>query len=182
MHQTILSGAHTPLTGVSTSYLYCSIPMVLSLLLPFSLLGGLLPLLISSVISLHLDPVTWDYSAPSNRAASFSSILSQSYWMYSNTLFFFFFSSATLCLSTSSLAFSSTSLFAFWAVCSAQCNFTASSSWTRSHYSSLCLCCISCYCFSKISVLFCEVLEWVEKDMMVQKQEWKKLSFPFMYC
>jgi len=44
MHQAILSSAHTPLTGVRTPYLDCGTSTVF----PPSLLGGLLPLLISS--------------------------------------------------------------------------------------------------------------------------------------
>ena len=52
-------------------------------------------------ISLHLDPVTQNLLAPSNKAASFASTLSWSHWRYSNI--FFFFSSTILCLLASSL-------------------------------------------------------------------------------
>ena len=52
------------------------------------------------IISLHLDPMTWDLSAFFKRVASFFSILSQSHWRYSTILFFF---STTLYLSVSSL-------------------------------------------------------------------------------
>jgi len=48
MHQAILPSAHTPLTEVSTSHLYCGTSAVLPWLFPFSLLRGLLPLLVSS--------------------------------------------------------------------------------------------------------------------------------------
>ena len=64
-------------------------------------------------ISLCLDPVTWDPSAPFKRAASSSNTSSQSCWRYSNILLFFFFFSTTLCLLASFLAFSSASLLAF---------------------------------------------------------------------
>ena len=43
-----LRGAHTPLTGISTPHLHCGTPVVLSLLLSFSPLGGPLFLLVSS--------------------------------------------------------------------------------------------------------------------------------------
>ena len=101
---------------------------------------------------------------------------------YSIILLFLFFSSATLCLSASSWVFFSASLLAFWAACSAWCNFTTSSSWTRSCYSSSYLHCISCCCFSRISALFCEISEWAEEDMAIQRQEQKKLLFSFIYC
>jgi len=143
---------------------------------PLAFLEGRYISLSSAAISLHLDPAIWDPLAPSNRAASSSSTLSQSHWRYSIILLFLFSSSTALYLSASSWAFSSASLLAFWAVHSAQRNFTASSSWTRSHYSSLCLCCISCCCFSRISVLFCEMSEGAEEDIMIQKQE-QKTSF-----
>ena len=126
--------------------------------------------------SLHLDPTTWDPSASFNRVASSSSISSQSRWRYSTILLSLSSSSATLCLSASSWAFSSASLLAFWAARSARCNFTASSSWARSHYSSSCLQCISCCCFSRISVSSCKMLEGVGEDIMIQKQE-QKTSF-----
>jgi len=48
VHQAILLGAYIPLIGVNTPHLDSSALMVLFLLPPFSLLGGLLPLLISS--------------------------------------------------------------------------------------------------------------------------------------
>ena len=48
MHQAILPSAHIPLTGVSTPYLHCSTSVVFLWLLPFSLLEGPLPLLVSS--------------------------------------------------------------------------------------------------------------------------------------
>ena len=57
---------------------------------------------------LHLDP-----SAPSKKAASSSSISSQSHWKYSNVLFSFFFFSTTLYFLAFSLTFSSASLLAF---------------------------------------------------------------------
>jgi len=58
VHQTILPGAHTPLTGVSTPHLYCGTSMVLPWLLPSSLLGGPLPLLVSGSDFLAL--MLWD--------------------------------------------------------------------------------------------------------------------------
>ena len=91
---------------------------------------------------------------------------SQSHWRYFIILFFLFSSSATLCLLVSSLALASTSLLAFWAVRSAWHNFTTSSSWARSCCYSSCLRCISCCCFSRILVSFCEMLEG-EKDIMI---------------
>jgi len=47
LEQAILPGAHTPLIGVSTPYLYCGTSAVLFWLLPSSLLGEPLPLLTS---------------------------------------------------------------------------------------------------------------------------------------
>ena len=47
MYQAILPSAHIPLTEVSIPHLHCSTPMVLLLLLSFSLLRRLLSLLIS---------------------------------------------------------------------------------------------------------------------------------------
>ena len=52
-----------------------------------------------AVTSLCLDPVTWDPSALSNRAASSSSTSSQSCWRYSIVLLFLSSFSATLFLS-----------------------------------------------------------------------------------
>ena len=129
--------------------------------------------------SLCLDPMTWDPSIPSKRVASFSSTLFQSCWRYSNILFFFFFSSATLLLSTSFLAFVSASFLIFWAACLAQHNFTASSSWIRSHCSSLCLHYIFCHCFSSTSVLFCEMSEEVERYDSIKA---KAKTFLFCLC
>ena len=62
---------------------------------PLAFLGGCCFSLSLKLISLHLDPVIWDPSAPSKRAASFASTLFQSCQMYSNC-FFFFSSSASL--------------------------------------------------------------------------------------
>ena len=143
-------------------------------------LEGRCPSLSPAVISLHLDSTTWNPSAPFNRAAFSSSISSRSRWRYSTIhFFFFFFSSTTICLSASFWTFSSTFLLVFWATCSARRNFATSSSWTRSRYSSWCLHCISCCCFSRISVSSCEISEWVGEDIMIQKQE-QKTSF-FVY-
>jgi len=47
VYQAILPSAHTPLTGVNTLHLHCSTSVVLLWLLSSSLLGELLPLLIS---------------------------------------------------------------------------------------------------------------------------------------
>ena len=47
VHQVILPGTHIPLIGVSIPHLHCGISAVFLWLLPFSLLGGLLHLLIS---------------------------------------------------------------------------------------------------------------------------------------
>ena len=66
---------------------------------PLAFLEGHCPILSLVATLLHLDPVIWDFSAPSNRAASFSSTSSQSYWRYSNIFFFFSSSSAALYLS-----------------------------------------------------------------------------------
>ena len=140
--------------------------------LPLAFLKSHCPTLSLAVISLCLDPTTWDLSTPFNRAVFSSSTLSQSCWIYSNVLFFFFFSSSTtLYLLASSLAFSYASLLAFWAAYSAQHSLTAFSSWSRYCCFSLCLHCISCHWFSKISASFCEMLEEVGEDMMIQKQE-----------
>ena len=128
------------------------------------------------VTSLHLDPAIWNPSAPSNKVASSSNTSFQSHWRYSTILFFLSSFSATLCLSAFSWAFFSTSLLAFWATCSAWCNFTASSSWARSRCSSLCLCYISCCCFLRTLALFCEMLEGMGEDIMIWKQE-QKTSF-----
>ena len=171
VHQIILPGTHISLTGVSTLHLHCGTSMVLPWLLPSSLLGGPLPLLISSSNFFALRSYDLNPSAPSNRVASSSSTSSQSRWRYSTILLFLSSSSATLCLLASSRAFSSASLFAFWATCSAQCNLTTFSSWSRSCCSFLCLHYISCCYFSRISALFYEISEWAEEDMMIQKQE-----------
>jgi len=63
-------------------------------------------------------------------------------------------------------------------MCSARYNLTASSSWSRSCCYSLCLHYISCRCFSRILVLFCEILEWAGEDIIIQKQEQKN----FLFC
>jgi len=76
-------------------------------------LEGCCPSLSPAVMSLCLDPMTWDPSALSNRVASSSNTLSWSCWRYSIILLFFFFSSATPYLLAFSQAFSSTSLLAF---------------------------------------------------------------------
>ena len=159
MYQTILPSTHTPLTGVSIPYLHCSTSMVLPWLLHSSLLGGPLPLLVSGSDFLMLRSHNLGPFHPSNRVASSSNTLSQSCWRYSTVFLFLFSSSTTLCLSASSWAFSSTSLLVFWAICSAWCNLAASSSWSRSCCCSLCLHCISCHCFSRISASFCKILE-----------------------
>ena len=132
-------------------------------------LEGHYPFSFPAATSLNLDPTIWDPSTSSNRVASFSSTLSWSHWRYSIVLLFLFSSSATLCLSAFSQVFSSTSLLAFWATCSARHNFATSSSWTRSCYSSSCLCYISCHCFSRILALFCEMSEWMGEDMAIWK-------------
>jgi len=56
VYQTILPGAHVSLTGVSILHLDCSAPAVPPLLLPFSFLGGLLPLLVSGSNFFALGP------------------------------------------------------------------------------------------------------------------------------
>ena len=142
-------------------------PRYFSGCLPLAFLEGCCPSLSLAVTFLHLDPMTWNPSAPSNRAVSSSSTLSWSHWRYSIVLLFLSSSSATLCLSASFQAFSSAFLLAFWATRSAWHNFTTSFSWTKGHCSSLCLYCISCHCFSRISVLFCEMLEWAEEDIAI---------------
>ena len=134
---------------------------------PLAFLEGRCPFLFLVVTSLHLNPATLDSLAPSNRMASSSSTLSWSYWKYSIVLLFLSFSSTTLCLSASFQAFFSASLLAFWAACSAWHDFATSSSWARSHCSFLCLCYISCCCFSRISVSFWEMSERVGKDITV---------------
>ena len=65
---------------------------------PLAFLEGHYSSLSLAVISLHLDPMTWDSLAPSNRVASSFSILSQSHWKYSIVLLFLSSSSITLCL------------------------------------------------------------------------------------
>ena len=80
---------------------------------PLAFLEGHYSSLSLAVISLHLDPMTWDSLAPSNRVASSFSILSQSHWKYSIVLLFLSSSSITLCLLASFWAFSSASLLAF---------------------------------------------------------------------
>ena len=176
MHQTILPSIHIPLAGVSTPHLHCGTPQYFSSCFPLAFLEGRCTSSSLAATSLHLDPMTMNPSAPSNRAASSSSTSSWSRWRYSSVLFFLFFSSATLCLSASFQAFSFASLLAFSAVCSAQHNFATSSSWVRSCCSSSCLYCISCCCFSKISVSFCKISEGAGEDIMIQKQE-QKTSF-----
>ena len=151
------------LTVASLWYFFCCLPL--------AFLKGYCPTLSPAVISLCLNPTTWDPSAPSNRAVSSSNTLSQSCWIYSNVLFFFFSSSATLCLLASSLAFSYASLLAFWAAYLARHGLIASLSWSRCCCFSLCLHCISYHWFSKILASFCEMLEEVGEDMMIQKQE-----------
>ena len=57
MHQAILPGAHTPLTGVSTPHLHYSTSVVFPRLLPPSLLGGPLHLLISEPLEILHHPL-----------------------------------------------------------------------------------------------------------------------------
>ena len=128
-----------------------------------------------AVISLHLDPATWDPSAPSNRAASSSSTLSWSRWRYSTVLFFLSSSSATFCLSASFLALASASLLAFWAACSAQWASAASCSRRRD------FCYISCHCFSRTSTLFYKISERVGEDIM-NDTETRAKNFFFCLC
>ena len=134
---------------------------------PLAFLEGHCPFSSPVVISLCLDPVIWNSSAPSNRAASSSNTSSQSCWRYSIILFFLFSSSATLCLLASSLALASTSLLAFWAMHSAWCNFVTSSSWARSCYCFSCFHCISYCCFSRTSASFCQMLERAGENIMI---------------
>ena len=176
MHQAILHGAHIPLAGVSTPIFTAVPPWYFSGYFPLAFLEGCCPSSSPVATSLCLDPATWDPSAPSNRAVSSSNTSSQSHWRYSIVLLFLSSSFTTLYLSASSHAFSSTFLLAFWAMRSAQHNFAASSSWAKSHCSSLCLCCISCHCFLRTSASFCEMSEGAGEDIMIQKQE-QKTSF-----
>ena len=174
MYQAILPSAHIPLTGVSTPIFIMAPLRYFSNCFPLAFLEDCCLSSSLAAIFLHLDPITWDPSALSNRVASFSSISSQSHWRYSTILLFLSSSSTTLCLSASSLVFSSTSLLTFWAMCSAQRNFAASFIWTRSHCSSSYLCYIS-----RILASFCKISEWAEEDIIIQKQE-QKTSF-FIY-
>ena len=128
MYQAILPSAHTPLAGVSTPIFTAAPPRYLPGCFPLAFLEGRYTSSSSAATSLCLDPMTWDPSAPSNRAASSSSTSSRSHWRYSIILLFLSSSSATLCFLASSLALASASLLAFWATHSAQCNFAASSS------------------------------------------------------
>jgi len=124
---------------------------------------------------LHLDPTIWDLSMPSKRVASSDSTLSQSYWKYSNILFFFFFFFffTILLFLAFSLTLASTSFLVFWATCSAQCDFTASSNWIRSCCCSLCLHYIFCHCFLSTSTLFWKILKWMGNNMVIQRKRQK---------
>ena len=148
---------------------------------PLAFLKGCCPFSSPAVTFLHLDPMIWDPSALSNRAASSSSTLFQSRWRYSIILFFFFFSSATLYLLVSSLALASTFLLAFWATCSAQRASAVFYSQRRDCSSSSCYCCISWCCFLSISASSCEMSKEVGKDIMIWKQS-KKKNFLFCLC
>ena len=166
--------AHTHLSqGLEPSILTVASPQYLSL----AFLEGCCLSLSLAVTSLHLDPTTWDPSAPSNRVASSSSTLSRSRWRYSIVLFFFFFFSTTFCLSASSLALAFAFLLAFWATRSAWRASAASCSQRRDCCSSSCCYCIPRCCSSSISASFWERLEWVGEDMIIQKQKWKNSLF-----
>ena len=119
VHQTILPGTHMPLTGVNTPHLDCGTSQYFSCCFSLVFLEGYYPSSSPAVISLCLDPMTWDPSALSKRMAFSSSISSWSCWRYSNILFFFSFFSSIFCLLAFSLAFFSAFLLAFWAICSA---------------------------------------------------------------
>ena len=71
MHQTILPGTHTPLTGVSTPCLYCGTPIVLSLLLSSRLLGGLLLFLVSGSNVLALGSQVMGFFSPLQQGSLF---------------------------------------------------------------------------------------------------------------
>ena len=98
VHQAILPGTHTSLAEVSTPILTAAPLRYFSSCFPLVFLEGHCSSSSPAVTSLCLDPMTWDPSAPSNRAASSFSNSSQSRWRYSIVLFFFFSSSATLFL------------------------------------------------------------------------------------
>ena len=135
--------------------------------LSLAFLEGCCPSLSLVAISLCLDSVTWDSSAPSNRAASSSSTSSWSCWRYSTVLLFVSSSSTTLYLSASSLALASAFLLAFQAICSVWRASTASCSQRRDYSSSSCYHCISWCYFSSISASFWERLEWAREDMII---------------
>ena len=64
MHQAILPGIHASLAGIRTPYFHCCTSAVLPQLLPPSLLGGLLHLLISSSNLLALGPHNLESFSP----------------------------------------------------------------------------------------------------------------------
>ena len=64
MYQAILPSTHTSLTRGSTPHLDSGAPMVLFLLSPFSLLGGLLPLLVSNNNLLVLGSHDLEFFSP----------------------------------------------------------------------------------------------------------------------
>ena len=99
--------------GLASPIFTVAPPQYFSSCLSLAFLESCCPSSSPVVISLHLDPTIWDFSASSNRVASSSSTLSWSHWRYSNVLFFFSFFSTTFCFLASSLAFSSASLLAF---------------------------------------------------------------------
>ena len=162
--------------GVASPILTAAPPQYFFGCFPLAFLEGCCSSSSPMATSLRLDPAAWDLSAPSNRVASSSSTLFQSHWRYSLVLFFLSSSSTTLCLSASSLALASASLLAFWAAHSVRQASAISCSQRRDLYSSLCFCYISCHCFSRISVSFCEMSERAGEDIMIQKQE-QKTSF-----
>jgi len=101
-----------PAQHTHTSHLDCDIPQYFPSCFPLAFLEGHCLSSSLKVTSLCLDPITWNLSVLSNKAASSTSTLSRSCWRYSN-YFFFFFSSASLYFLAFSFVLASASLLAF---------------------------------------------------------------------
>ena len=80
VYQAILPSTYTSLIGVSTLYLDCGAPQYFPCYLSLAFLKSYCSSSSLAAISLYLDPVTWDPSAPSKRTVSSSSTSSQSCW------------------------------------------------------------------------------------------------------
>ena len=133
-------------------------------------LKGYCSFLASEITFLYLDPIVWELLVPLQK----NSVLYQYF-----ICFLFSSSSASLYFSAFSLILALVIFLAFWAICSTWWVSATSSKWAWSCCSSLCLLCIFCHCSSSISELFWEMLERIEKNMIIQKKD--KIFFFSVY-